>query len=212
MNPTILLATTNRGKVREIRQVVAGLEIRWQTLDAWPDVPEPAETGGTFAENAALKARYYADLTGWPAIGEDSGLAIDALDGRPGIHSARYPGQTYPEKFARLYAELSPHRRPWTARYVCSVALARPAPPDESVEPLLFAAEATVEGEIAPEPTGTRGFGYDPVFHYPPYGTTLAAVDDDRKLAVAHRGKAFRLFRAWYEALSIAERSTFLAR
>jgi inosine/xanthosine triphosphate pyrophosphatase family protein len=92
------------------------------------------------------------------------------------------------------------------------VALARPAPSVESVGSLLFAAEAAVEGEIAAEPTGTGGFGYDPIFHYPPYGTTLAAVDDDRKLAVAHRGKAFRLFRAWFEAMPVAERSTFLAR
>ena len=137
-------------------------------------------------------------------VAEDSGLAIDALDGRPGVHSARYPGDSYPIKFNNLYGELAPFSRPWTARYVCSLAVAAPGPHGEP-QPA-FACEATVEGEIAPEPVGDFGFGYDPIFHYPAYGTTLGNVADERKLAVAHRGKAFRTLAAW-----LAGRPTVLA-
>jgi XTP/dITP diphosphohydrolase len=110
------------------------------------------------------------------------------------VESARYPGATYADKFAGLYRELASHPRPWTARFVCSLAFVGP-PADGS--PVLFQCEATVEGEIASEPIGTYGFGYDPIFFYPPYGTTLGNVPDERKLEVAHRGKAFREFRKW---------------
>lgn len=192
MYQPILIATTNPGKLREIRQVLEGSPCRFRTLDDLPPVAEPEETGRTFAENARLKAAYYAERTGLASVAEDSGLVIDPLGGRPGVHSARYPGDTYPEKFERLYRELGPHPRPWTARYVCAVALVPPGGGDP-----LYAAEAIVEGEIAPAPRGARGFGYDPIFYYPPYGTTLADVDDARKLAVAHRGKAFRALREW---------------
>ncbi len=193
--PTILLvATTNPGKVREIRRVLDGLPIALRLLADLPAVAEPEETGRTFAENALLKAGYYAGVSGWPTVAEDSGLVIDAIGGRPGVESARYPGRTYTEKFAGLYRELEGRARPWRARFVCSLAFVdagSPAP--------LFACEATVEGEIAPEPKGTNGFGYDPIFFYPPYGCTLGQVDDLKKLAVAHRGKAFRQFRAWLQ-------------
>jgi XTP/dITP diphosphohydrolase len=129
-------------------------------------------------------------------------LAIDALGGRPGVESARYPGATYPEKFANLYGELASHPRPWHARFVCSLAYV--GAPGSGPPPLLYATEATVEGEIAPAPAGVFGFGYDPVFFYPPYGTTLGDVPDDRKIAVAHRGKAFRRFREWLETRGIS--------
>ena len=125
---------------------------------------------------------------------------IDALNGRPGLLSARYPGATYPEKFKGLYRELAPHPRPWSARFVCSLAFVG-SPSAYGLRPsawqVLFTTEATVEGEIAEAPRGAFGFGYDPIFYYPPYGCTLGEVDGDRKLAVAHRGKAFRQFRDW---------------
>ena len=194
MNGVLVLATTNPGKVREIRSVLTGAPVSLAVLDDFPPVPEPEETGQTFADNALLKARYYARAVGLPTVAEDSGLVIDALDGRPGVASARYPGATYPEKFAGLYRELATHPRPWHARFVCSLAFVRP----EAPEPL-FTCEETVEGEIAPGPRGPYGFGYDPIFYYPPYGSTLGEVADDKKLAVAHRGKAFRQFRAWLE-------------
>jgi XTP/dITP diphosphohydrolase len=218
---TILIATTNPGKLREIRYLLDEVPCRWVILG---DVPEPEETGPTFAENAVLKARYYAAASGLPTVAEDSGLVIDALGGRPGVTSARYPGATYPDKFRHLYQELAPYSRPWTARFVCSLAFVgqphgetpgareehSPATPSAStigvtatwplgLAPwaLLFTTEATVEGEIAEAPAGAYGFGYDPIFFYPPYGCTLGEVQGERKLAVAHRGKAFRAFREW---------------
>lgn len=194
----LLIATTNPGKIREIRRVLAGLPVAVLTLSDLPPTPEPEETGRTFADNARLKAEYYASAMGVTTVAEDSGLVIDALGGRPGVESARYPGATYPDKFANLHRELASHPRPWTARFVCSLACV--GAPTAGRPPLLYATEASVEGEIAPAPVGVFGFGYDPIFFYPPYGTTLGDVPDERKLAVAHRGKAFRQFRVWLEA------------
>jgi len=160
-------------------------------------VAEPEETGDTFAENALLKANYYAQSIGVDTVAEDSGLVIDALGGRPGVQSARYPGKTYADKFANLHRELAGFPRPWTARYVCSLACVSAPTKDGPV--LLFATEAKVEGEIAPAPRGSFGFGYDPIFFYPPYGQTLGEATDDEKLKVSHRGAAFREFRRWLE-------------
>jgi XTP/dITP diphosphohydrolase len=189
----LLIATTNPGKIREIQHVLSGVPRRLLTLADIAPIAEPEETGRTFAANAALKARAYAVASGLPTVAEDSGLAIDAIGGRPGVESARYPGDTYAEKFANLYRELAGHARPWTARFVCSLAFID----DQGTSAPAFVTEATVEGEITDEPRGAHGFGYDPIFFYPPYGCTLAEVTGDRKLAVAHRGKAFRAFRTW---------------
>ena len=197
MAQVLLVATTNPGKVREIRRALAGLEIDLKTLADVPAAPEPDETGVTFADNARLKADYYAHASGLATVAEDSGLVIDAMDGRPGVQSARYPGATYADKFANLYRELADHPRPWTARFVCSLAFVS-APRDGRTE-LLFSTEGTVEGEIAPGPVGTQGFGYDPIFFYPPYDTTLGNVSDEKKLAVSHRGAAFKRLRHWLE-------------
>lgn len=195
--PVILVATTNKGKLREIHEALAGLALTIRTLDDVAPMPEPEETGATFAENALIKAEAYATGSGLPTVAEDSGLAIDALGGRPGVHSARYPGDTYLDKFANLYRELAPHARPWTARFVCSLAFVAP---DTSGRPTrLFAGEGTVEGRITDAPRGTGGFGYDPIFHVTAFDATLAEVDSTRKLAVSHRGAAFRAFRAWLE-------------
>jgi XTP/dITP diphosphohydrolase len=189
----LLVASTNPGKIREIREILQPLPLQVVTLDDLPPVDVPDETGSTFRENAAIKAVAYAQASGLPTVAEDSGLAIDALGGRPGIESARYPGDSYADKFANLYRELAGVPRPWTARFVCSLAfIEHPASAD-----LTFRTEATVEGEIAAEPHGANGFGYDPIFFYPPYGCTLGEVSGERKLAVAHRGKAFRQFRDW---------------
>ncbi|HEX5070682.1 MAG TPA: non-canonical purine NTP pyrophosphatase [Vicinamibacterales bacterium] len=193
----MLLATTNPGKVREIRLALDGVAVDVRTLAELPPVLEPEETGLTFAANALLKANYYARWGLVDTVAEDSGLVVDALDGRPGVQSARYPGDTYPEKFANLYRELAGHRRPWTARYVCALAYVSAPTADGPV--LLFSTEATVEGEIAPSPRGSHGFGYDPIFFYPPFGQTLGEASDDQKLTVSHRGAAFRQFRGWLE-------------
>lgn len=165
----------------------------FKTLRDFPSLAEPEETGTTFEENARLKARAYAAMTGLATVAEDSGLEIDALGGEPGIHSARYPGDTYPDKFANLYARLAGAPRPWTARFVCALAM---VDRDGAVQ---FESRATVEGEVAETPRGSFGFGYDPMFYYPPYEKTLGEVEGLEKLAVAHRGKAFRAFRDWLE-------------
>ncbi len=195
---SLLIASTNEGKLREIRLVLQGLGLPLASLSDIAGVPAPEETGATFAENALLKARAYAAASGLVTVAEDSGLAIDALDGAPGIHSARYPGATYPDKFARLYSALTGHPRPWTARYVCALAVVGPE--------VLFETTATVEGEIWPEPRGSNGFGYDPIFYYPPYARTFGEVGDAEKLAVAHRGRAFSKFRAWVEQGGLIDR------
>jgi XTP/dITP diphosphohydrolase len=190
---TLLVATTNPGKTREIVALLGDLPIRLLSLADLNPIAEAVEDGRTFADNARIKALYYAAQAGLPTVAEDSGLAIDALGGRPGVESARYPGRSYADKFANLYAELAGSQRPWTARFVCSLTFV-----DPSADPRVrYATEATVEGEIAREPRGVHGFGYDPIFFFPPYGTTLGDVPDLQKLEVAHRGKAFRAFRSW---------------
>ena len=188
----MLVATTNQNKVREIRQLLAGADIEIVTLADWPDLPAPDETGATFEENARAKALYYGDATGELTVAEDSGLSIDALDGAPGVESARFGGVdlTYPEKFVLIDAALrAKGNRESAARFVCALALARGGR-------VLFEARGTVEGRISPEPRGTGGFGYDPIFFYPPYGCTLAEAGD-AKAAVSHRGEAFRKLEAY---------------
>ena len=190
----LLIATTNAGKIREIRHVLTSWD-GLRTLQDLPPITEPDETGATFSENAVLKAEYYGRASGMMTVAEDSGLVIDALNGAPGVHSARYPGTTYPDKFRNLYTELAGHPRPWTARYVCAVAVVEPREGH-----LLFTTEGTVEGEIWPAPRGDHGFGYDPIFYYPPFRRTFGEVTDADKLAVAHRGRAFRQLEKWLRA------------
>jgi non-canonical purine NTP pyrophosphatase (RdgB/HAM1 family) len=188
----LVVATTNPGKIREIRALLAGGALDVRSLDAFAPIEAPEETGATFAENARLKAEYYARATGELAVADDSGLAIDALDGRPGVHSARYPGASYPERFANLFRELAAaSQTERTARFVCAVALASPSH-------VLFETEGTVEGEIV-EPRGSGGFGYDPIFFHPPSGATLAEIPADVKARISHRGAAFGQLRAFLE-------------
>jgi len=171
--------------------MLAALPIELVSLDGWPSIAAPDETGASFDENARDKALYYAAATGEIVVAEDSGLEIDALDGAPGVHSARYGGAalSYPEKFAIIYAALAERQALESpARFVCAVALAHEGE-------ILFEARGTVEGRIAPEPRGRGGFGYDPIFFYPPYNRTLAEVTKQEKAAVSHRGKAFRALR-----------------
>jgi XTP/dITP diphosphohydrolase len=175
--------------------MLAGTPVEIVTLAEWPHVTAPDEPGRTFDENARAKALYYAAATGELTVAEDSGLAIDALDGAPGVESARFGGAelTYPEKFALIDAALrAKGDRESPARFVCVLALVRGGR-------VLFEARGTVEGRISPEPRGQGGFGYDPIFFYPPYGQTLAEAGD-AKAAVSHRGEAFRALRIFLEA------------
>src|SRR5205814_10586370 len=124
-----------------------------------------------------------------------------ALGGRPGVESARYPGGTYRDKLSNLYGELAHHARPWRSRFICSLAFV------DAAGHRAFTCEASVEGEIGDAPRGSGGFGYDPILYYPPYGRTLGELTGAEKLAISHRGQAFRQFRAW-----LAERAPNTAR
>jgi XTP/dITP diphosphohydrolase len=187
----LLIATTNPGKLREIKDILNWIPIELVTLELFPEVTEPEETGETFAENARIKAIYYSEQTGLPAVADDSGLEIEALGNAPGIHSARWHGKDYPTKFAVIRRELAAKGLETSAaRFVAHIALAHEGN-------ILYEASGIVQGEIAREPKGSHGFGYDPIFFYPPYGCTLAEVDGAKKAAASHRGKAFRQLREW---------------
>jgi XTP/dITP diphosphohydrolase len=186
----LVVATTNRGKLIEIAAILEGAPFQVVTLADFPGIVAPEETGRTFGENARAKALYYAAQTGELTVAEDSGLAIDGLDGLPGVESARYGGadSTYPRKFALIYDALRAKNALGSrARFICAVALA-------NGPRVLFETEGVVEGRIASEPKGEGGFGYDPIFYYPPFDATLAEVGDS-KSTVSHRGQAFRALR-----------------
>ena len=191
--PALLVATTNSGKLREIRELLGNVAVDLLTLGDVPAIEAPEETGATFEENARLKATYYSTHAGRLTVAEDSGLVVDALGGAPGVHSARYlrPDASYAERFDEIYRRL--RERPEagrSARFVCALAVA-------DGNAVVFETTQTVEGEIAEVPRGTEGFGYDPIFLFPAYRRTLAEVTRDEKLAVAHRGKAFRELARW---------------
>ena len=189
----LLVATTNPGKVREIAGILQGLPIELVTLDEYPQVPEPVETGETFAANADLKALYYATATGLASVADDSGLEIDALDKQPGVHSARWFGTDYTVKFQKIYELLDKKGLETSvARFVCRVSLAEG-------NRITYQSEGTVEGLIDREPRGTNGFGYDPIFFYPPFGCTLGELDLARKASVSHRGQAFSALRRYLQ-------------
>lgn len=192
----LVLATANRGKIREMEEVLSGLPIELLTrgdLDGWPD---PEESGSTFEANAAAKAAALAAWSGLAALADDSGLEVDALGGAPGVMSARYAGVQGDDaaNIARLLREMEgvpPQRR--AARFVCSLVLASPA--GESVE-----VRGTCEGTVAVEPRGELGFGYDPVFVADGQDRTMAELSLDEKNAISHRGKALRRLRAMLKA------------
>lgn len=197
---TIVLATRNKGKVREMEEPLRAFGLRVVGLDAFPDLPEVEETGATFEENALLKARDVARRTGLLAIADDSGLEVDALDGAPGVRSARYsddmpdlPGESKDERnVMKLLAVLSSARL-WqrSARFRTVIAACTP-------EGDTLVAPGTWEGSIACSPRGKNGFGYDPVFLDPELGRTAAELSREEKMARSHRGNALReLLRLW---------------
>ena len=197
---TIVLATRNKGKVRELEEPLRAFGLRVVGLDAFPDLPEVEETGSTFEENALLKAREVSRRTGLVAIADDSGLEVDALEGAPGVRSARYsddmpdlPGETKDERNTmKLLAALSSVRL-WnrSARFRTVIAVCTPEG-DTLVAPGVW------EGGVACSPRGKNGFGYDPVFLDPELGRTAAELTPEEKMARSHRGRALReLLRLW---------------
>ncbi|MFP4437607.1 MAG: XTP/dITP diphosphatase [Chloroflexaceae bacterium] len=186
----LLIATRNPGKLREFAQIFADLGMNLRSLDDLGISAEIEETGTTFTANAQLKAEGYMHLSGLPALADDSGLEVAALDGAPGVYSARYGGVTGAAQLAYLLQQLeSVPVEARQARFVCVIALARPGGATEFVE-------GTLSGAIAPAPRGTGGFGYDPVFYLPEAGKTLAELPPEHKNAISHRAAAARAARA----------------
>ena len=182
----LLIATHNPGKIREYQTLLADLPLLVTSLRAEGIVDDVEETGETFAANARLKARAYAHQSGLWTWADDSGLEVDALDGRPGVYSARYagPSATDRDRYQKVLAELQQYpERPRSARFWCVVAIA--SPDDE-----IFTTEASVEGEIITAARGEHGFGYDPIFYLPDLGKTMAELPAEIKNQISHRGKA----------------------
>ncbi len=182
----ILLASQNAGKLREIQAILHGLPIQIITPAELGIDLDVAETGSTYAENAALKAHAYAKAAGYIALADDSGLEVDALNGAPGLYSARYapaPNATDADRRAYLLKNLVGQPRPWTARFRATIAICLPSGE-------LHYADGACEGEIIPEERGDGGFGYDPVFYIPEKGATMAELSEDEKNRISHRARA----------------------
>jgi len=197
----LLVATSNKGKVAEIASLLEGLTCRVIGLEDLPQVPPSVEeTGKTFVENALIKADYYHSITGLFTLADDSGLEVDALDGRPGVYSARYgcEGLSSADQIALLLEEMKgvPEEKR-TARFVCSIALVG-APGGQSVRQTF---EGWCEGRIADAPRGSGGFGYDPVFIDAELGRTFAELSREEKSARSHRGRALRATIKYLETL-----------
>ncbi|MGH9831559.1 MAG: RdgB/HAM1 family non-canonical purine NTP pyrophosphatase [Blastocatellia bacterium] len=194
---TLLIATTNNGKVAEIASLLEGLDCRVIGLADLPQIPPAVEETGTmFVANALIKAEYYHALTGLVTLADDSGLEVDALDGRPGVYSARYGGEGLSSagQIALLLEEMKDvpeERRP--AKFVCSIALVGPQ--------FHQTFEGRCEGRIARAPRGEGGFGYDPIFIDAESGCTFAELSREEKATRSHRGKALRAAREFLETL-----------
>jgi len=188
----LLIATHNIGKKREYDELLTGLGYELQTLDEAGVADEIQETGGTFEENAILKAKGYAALSGMMTLADDSGLEVDALDGEPGVYSARYGGAGL-DDCGRYQLVLDKMRLvpqvQRTARFRCVIAVAWP-------DGRLETASGACEGVIAEEPRGEHGFGYDPIFYLPHLGQTMAEIDEIVKNQLSHRGKAVAAIKA----------------
>ncbi len=186
VSPEVVIATRNAGKLSEIKDIIAPLNLKILSLKDFPDIPEIIEDGSTFAENAAKKAREVARQTGRLAIADDSGLVVDALRGKPGVFSSRYAGEkaTDEERFQKLLAEMRgiPEEKRQAA-FVCTVAIATPQGKVEFLE-------GKCRGQITFAPRGEQGFGYDPIFFLPELGKTMAELDPEVKNRISHRARA----------------------
>ncbi len=192
----LIVATKNKGKVSEIGKILEGLGVELLSLADLSDIVMPEETGATFEANALIKARAIASATGVAALADDSGLEVDALGGRPGIFSARYagPDATDEENYLKLLGELEgvPDGKR-TARFRCSVAFVA----SDGVSRVF---QGALEGQIAQGPSGTGGFGYDPVFYIPSEARTSAELSPEEKNRISHRAKALEGFKAYIMA------------
>ena len=179
----IMIATSNAHKVEEFREMLEPLGIQVRSLLDLEEKVEIEETGTTFAENAMIKALSVHERLGIPVISDDSGLEVDAMDKAPGVYSARFLGYDTPYEEKNQYIMDQVEGKTRTARYVCAIAYV-----EEDGARHVFT--GVVEGKIADHARGEKGFGYDPIFYYPPYGATLAEVSEEKKNAISHRGRA----------------------
>ena len=184
----IVFATTNEGKVKEIKEILAGFPIEVVSMKEMNITADVEENGATFEENSLIKAREVSKLTGLPAMADDSGLEVDYLNGEPGIYSARYLGRDTDYNYKNNYIieklkNAKDEER--SARFVCVISLVLPDGRE-------FIKKGVMEGRIAYEIKGENGFGYDPVFYLPEYGMTSAELSGEEKNKISHRGKALR--------------------
>ena len=183
----VYCATGNPGKLREFRLAGELLGIEVEPLPGIQSIVAPEETGGSFEDNACIKASYYSSFAPGPLFADDSGLEVDALGGQPGVYSARYAGENAADEANnRLLLERLGENPRRDARFVCVIALAEGGR-------ILKTFRGTVEGEVLRKTRGPGGFGYDPLFYYPPFGCSFGEVDGERKFGVSHRGDALRL-------------------
>jgi XTP/dITP diphosphohydrolase len=195
----LLIATGNAGKLREIRPLLADLPLTLFGLTDFPSIREVAETGSTFAENAALKALGYSQQSGVLTLADDSGLEVDALAGAPGVRSARYLGKniSYADRISALLTAVKDvENDARTARFVCSLAIAAPS------QEMLYTTQANCEGRIADAPRGSGGFGYDPVFMPQGFTQTFGELPADIKNEISHRGRALAKARQFLASLT----------
>ncbi|MFZ0484764.1 MAG: XTP/dITP diphosphatase [Desulfobacterales bacterium] len=197
-HPIILvIATRNKGKTLEIKALLKGFPVEIKNLDDFGPIPHLEEDGDTFDENAYKKASFAARILGLPALADDSGLTVEALDGAPGIHSARYAGEnaTDEQRYLQLLNEME-GKSNRKAAFECVISIAVPTGP-------ALTYEARCEGLITTEPAGSNGFGYDPVFFYPPYNKTFAQISIEEKNSISHRGKALAELRSEFDKVLI---------
>ena len=192
-NKIIVLATRNKGKTVEIRDLLEDFPVKIKNLDDFGPIPEVVEDGSTFEENAYKKASFTARVLGFPALSDDSGLVVEALGGAPGVHSARYagPDASDAQRNGKLLAAME-HQSNRKATFACVISLAVPTGP-------ALTYEGRCDGVIAQVPSGSNGFGYDPVFYYPPLDKTFAQLSIAEKSQVSHRGNALRELREEFD-------------
>ena len=190
---TLVIATRNQGKLKEISDLLKDYPVDIKSLDDFGPIPEVVEDGETFEENAYKKSSFTARVLGFPALADDSGLVVPALDGAPGVHSARWAGEgaTDQGKCRKLMDEMDgmADRR---AAFECVISIAVPGGP-------ALTYEGRCEGEITTAPRGENGFGYDPVFYYAPFEKTFAEIPREKKSAVSHRGRALMEMQAEFD-------------
>jgi XTP/dITP diphosphohydrolase len=194
---SLVLATRNPGKTREIRELLNNFPVEIKNLDDFGPIPDVQEDGTTFDENAFKKASFTAKVLGLPALADDSGLEVEALGGAPGVHSARYagPSATDQERAAKLLQKMEGKTNRGAA-FMCVISVAVPSG-------VALTYEGRCEGLIAEAPAGENGFGYDPIFYYPPLKKTFAQLSPAEKNRVSHRGKALAELKEEFEKVLI---------